>query len=71
MTLRSIFLVTGAFLLCACVPAQKLSQEQGDQARLNAQLQERAADEKCSQAAMPGTPEHMACRLGVAPAPAK
>ena len=55
--------------LCACVPAARLKQDQADQARFNAQLQERDRNEKCSQTAMPGTPEHMACRLGASAAP--
>lgn len=55
-----------AVLLAACVPAERLRQEQVDQARLTAQRQEHDSNEKCSQIAMPGTPEHLACRLGAA-----
>ena len=55
-----------ALLLCVCVSPQKIQKEGADQARLNAELQERESADKCSNAIMPGTPEHMECRLGIA-----
>ncbi len=66
---RAALVAAGAFFLCGCVSPQKIQKEGADQARLNAELKERESAEKCSEAAMPGTPEHMECRLGIAAAP--
>jgi hypothetical protein len=51
-------------LLSGCVPHQKLQQEQVDAARYRAQLGERESSQQCSEVAMPGTTEHLVCRLG-------
>lgn len=63
---RAALLAACALLLCGCVSPQKIQKEGADQARLNAELQERKSADKCSNAIMPGTPEHMECRLGIA-----
>ena len=63
---RAALLAACAFLLCGCVSPQKIQKEGADQARLNPELQERESADKCTNAAMPGTPEHMECRLGIA-----
>ena len=52
-----------ALLLSGCVSPQKIQKTQADAAQYDAQLQARRSNEECSQTAMPGTPEHLACRL--------
>jgi hypothetical protein len=63
---RSTLWLASALVLSACVNPQKLKQEDADQSRLNAELRERESADKCTNAIMPGTPEHMECRLGIA-----
>ena len=63
---HACLLAACALLLCDCVSPQKIQKEGADQARLNAELQERESADKCSNAIMPGTAEHMECRLGIA-----
>ena len=62
-------LLAAALLVCGCVSPQKIQKTGADQARLNAELKERESAGKCSEAAMPGTVEHMECRLGVVGGP--
>jgi starvation-inducible outer membrane lipoprotein len=52
-----------ALLLSACVNPQKLQQGRADVAKFQAQRQEQDSNAQCSQTAMPGTPQHLACRL--------
>jgi hypothetical protein len=63
---RSAGFLACVLLLAACVPAQKLQKEQADEARYKTERQERESSDKCTAADMPGTLEHMECRLGVA-----
>lgn len=66
---RAALVAAWGLILCGCVSPQKIQQEGADQARLNAELKERESADKCTEAAMPGTPEHMECRLGIAGGP--
>jgi hypothetical protein len=50
-------------ILPACVAPQKISKTQQDKARFDQEQSERSANENCNQDAMPGTPQHLACRL--------
>jgi starvation-inducible outer membrane lipoprotein len=61
-----------ALLLCGCAPSlpQKLKQVQQDQQTYSAAARERATADQCSQTSIPGTTEHLACRLGVPVGPA-
>jgi hypothetical protein len=52
-----------ALILSACVAPQKISKTQQDRARFDQQQSERSANENCNQNAVPGTPQHLACRL--------
>ena len=62
--MRWIWISASVLLLCGCVPLQqKLKQEHADQAKYNLESHERAAADRCSQAATPGTTQHMECRL--------
>ena len=60
-----------ALLLCGCTPSfqQKLKQEQADQTAYGVESHERASADQCNRVAVPGTTEHMACRLGIATSP--
>ena len=49
--------------LCACTMPQKINLLRQDKARFDRQQDERAAYERCSRDAMPGTTQHMACRM--------
>ena len=64
LCLRGYFLIAGSLLLAACVPVQKIKQEEADQAKLHVERQERDAYDKCTQTLMPGSTEHLACRMG-------
>jgi outer membrane murein-binding lipoprotein Lpp len=55
--------VACGLLLAGCVAPQKLQKVQADAAQYDTALQARKSNAQCSQMAMPGTPEHLACRL--------
>jgi outer membrane murein-binding lipoprotein Lpp len=57
------YLAVCGLMLCGCVAPQKIQKTQADAAEVQAQSKARADYEQCSQTAMPGTPEHLACRL--------
>lgn len=52
-----------ALTLCACVAPRKITQLQQDKARYDQQQSERAVNDRCNEEAMPGTPQHFACRM--------
>jgi len=49
--------------LPGCVTPQKIKQEQQDEARYIGEKSEKAAYDKCTDEAMPGTLQHFACRM--------
>ncbi|HWC63331.1 MAG TPA: hypothetical protein VG501_06900 [Rhizomicrobium sp.] len=61
--LRGSLLVVLLIVLAGCVDPRKIEKTQADAAAFNAQRQARDANEQCSQTAMPGTVEHLNCRL--------
>jgi outer membrane murein-binding lipoprotein Lpp len=50
-------------VLCGCIAPQKIQKTRADAAEVRAQARARADYEQCTQQAMPGTPEHLACLL--------
>jgi outer membrane murein-binding lipoprotein Lpp len=58
------YLAACSLILCGCIAPQKIQKTQADAAEVEAQSRARADYERCSQQAMPGTPEHLACVLG-------
>ena len=73
MIAKPLLGAAAALILCGCVTPQRIKQEQQDQARYSAEKSERAAYNKCTNEAMPGTLQHFACRLSAkqSAAPAK
>ena len=69
--LRFSLAVCGALILCGCVAPQKIKQTEQDAARYSVEESEKAAYEKCTDEAMPGTLQHFACRMSAEKAPAK
>jgi hypothetical protein len=63
IVMRLAGLAAAALLLAGCVNPQKLERGKADVAKFEAQRQERASEAQCDETAMPGTPEHLACRL--------
>jgi starvation-inducible outer membrane lipoprotein len=61
--LRPVLFIGLALILSGCVAPKKIQQERADQAMFGAQLRDREANDRCSETAMPGTPQHLACRL--------
>jgi starvation-inducible outer membrane lipoprotein len=61
--MKRLFAITAALLLSACVSPQKIEKTESDAAAYKAARQAREADQQCSQTALPGTPQHLACRL--------
>ena len=61
-----IWITILALALCGCTPVlqQKVKQERADEARYDAEAHARDRVNQCSQAALPGTLEHMNCVLG-------
>lgn len=49
--------------LCACALPQKINQLRQDKALFDRQQDEKAAYDRCSRDALPGTTQHMACRM--------
>jgi hypothetical protein len=60
---RETLLIVLLFVLAGCVDPRKVEKTQADAATFNAQRQARDANQECSQTAMPGTVEHLNCRL--------
>jgi outer membrane murein-binding lipoprotein Lpp len=54
-----------ALILClaGCVSPQKIDKTRADMDTFNAERQARDANQQCSETAMPGTVEHLACRM--------
>jgi hypothetical protein len=63
MTAKPILIVVVMLALCGCVAPQKIQQTEQDAARYRVQEGEKAAYDKCTAEAMPGTMEHFACRM--------
>lgn len=62
-TRRLGWMAMGALLLSGCVSPQKLQKTQTDAAQFDAALQARRSNEQCSETAMPGTIQHLSCRM--------
>jgi starvation-inducible outer membrane lipoprotein len=63
MTAKPILVAAMALVLSGCVLPQKISQTEQDAARYRAEESEKAAYEKCTADSMPGTMQHLACRM--------
>jgi hypothetical protein len=63
MTISRAMRLGCVLLLAGCVSPDKVQKTRADAAQFDAELQARRSNEQCSQTAMPGTPEHLACRL--------
>ena len=61
--LRTMPVVAITLLLAGCVSPQKIEKTQEDAQTFAAERQARDANQQCSETAMPGTVEHLACRL--------
>jgi hypothetical protein len=59
---RAVLSLGMALWLCACAIPQKIDQVRADKARFDRQQDERAANDRCNEYSMPGTPQHLACR---------
>jgi outer membrane murein-binding lipoprotein Lpp len=63
MTISQVMRLGCALLLAGCVSPEKVQKTRMDAAQFDAELQARKSNAQCSETAMPGTPEHLACRL--------
>jgi hypothetical protein len=60
---RAPLFIAVFFMLAGCVEPQKVEKARADAAAFQAERQAREATRQCSETAMPGTTEHLACRL--------
>lgn len=67
MRVRAIPALCLMLALCACAVPQKLDQLKLDKACFDQQEDERSAYAGCNQSAMPGTTQHLTCRMAATP----
>ena len=63
MTAKPIIGAMVALILCGCALPGKIKQTEQDAARYRSEESERAAYDKCTAQAMPGTLQHFACSM--------
>ena len=71
MSLRRILPAALLLLLAGCALPQTIRKTEQDKARLDQQQNERDVNAQCNQGAMPGTVQHMACRMSAEKSPPK
>ncbi len=67
MMVRTLLCLALPLALCACGVPQKFDQLKTDKARFDQQQHERAAYTGCNKNAMPGTTQHLTCRMAASP----
>jgi hypothetical protein len=61
--MRSVLVIAVLAPLAGCISPQKIEKTRADATTFAVERQARDANQQCSETAMPGTVEHLTCRL--------